>query len=357
MIEGNDFVNPYVQQGLEAVENYSPANPADLEAHTRAINAAMDQGYERQRIAALTGVEQLVSHDIFGQVHLSHIRHQEALLHRYVSLKDRIRQEHAKIDRVNQIYAAADGRSYEIMGENPEFERNEHARKVLFAASRLAAMPDRGIVSDLDGTLTRDDGYYPRTVPGTHISDTAMARVGTRRVMDKVFPAGWGQAVERFSDHFIAAGQNVPMLPGVDSLFRHIHRHGGTIDILTASMDPFVRGTLSQLDTHPLIRGVHSIQSDDVSSNYKHNRIKGIALENPDRALVYMGDSSSDNDLADPDMPIAFAFALEGGSFARKLESNNLIHFTFPSDHRVTLQTWIEIETLADMLRAPESNH
>ena len=327
----------YIERGFQAsgIKDGQFNNLNELEQHTHAVNDVMRQGYLRFEHDAKSGLLVPDTHDIYGFVDPSHTQHEQQLNDGIDSLQRSIDMRKTDLSEIMQAYALADVRAELFLQDRPEILNDEIEQAHYRAAFRIAALPGAArFVFDIDNTITVENPeypYYEKLVPGTEFADPYMAsHEKGREVFASVHPRGWAQVQDRLPETFQSVGSLVQLRPYMDELIGSLKDDGCSVEVLTAGMAPLAAGILGQLKkSGSRIDKVHSIRTDDVTSNYKALSLKHIALLSPDYPIAFVGDGSSDRPAAQKDVPAAVRYALAGGGFERALKETRQVYIPF----------------------------
>jgi 2-hydroxy-3-keto-5-methylthiopentenyl-1-phosphate phosphatase/mannose-6-phosphate isomerase-like protein (cupin superfamily) len=227
--------------------------------------------------------------------------------------------------------------------------RAQLTAQMIRAAMRLSSARD-GLhyITDVDGTVTDDNGYYGNYIPGTRIGDPHMDQHGGREAFAEAYPLSWQRLQEEYPEAFTEAAALVPIRPGAAELFQVLRDNDVPTTVLSAGMEPLIEGVMARIEGTERA-DIQSIRTDSVASNYKVDVITYRALNHPDTAVVFAGDGGSDKPLACPEMAnrIAFCMALGGGSFQNALQQEEMLHFPYEDHHdtRLWLQMITDIQT------------
>lgn len=223
-----------------------------------------------------------------------------------------------------------EGAKAKIMDRFAEADEQTHG---LDAFSRVRARLDKfqgkpGIVTDLDGTLTeitdQHDHLY-RYVPGSSVAEPILEAYG-REAFAHVFASTWQPVLEQAPSIFNSAAQGVKFRPGVDEFFARAKRNGMETLVLSANFRPFVEGVMAQIPAAEDVPIV-AVTADDLRATEKAIVLDHLAKQDPERALIYIGDGSSD--IGAITGTVACYVALEGSKFASELAERGVPFFQY----------------------------
>lgn len=223
--------------------------------------------------------------------------------------------------------------------------RAQLTAQIIRAAMRLSsAQGGLHYITDVDGTVTVDDGYYRNYIPGTRIGDPHMDQHGGREAFAEAYPLSWQTLQQAYPEVFTEAAALVPIRPGAAELFQLLRENDVPTTVLSAGMEPLIQGVMARIEGTERA-DIQSIRTDSVLSNYKVDIITDRALNHPDTAVVFAGDGGSDKPLACPEMAdrIAFCMALDGGSFQTALQQEGMLYFPYDDHHDTCL--WLQMIT------------
>ena len=281
------------------------------------------------------GVRAVVDHatELFSEAVLRHVGE-------FGQLPDHIKRHvdglHAGINSFAEM--VKDSSNYplgarEIIAFRNNLARSKSADSVSVIAERLSHSKGAIFVIDVDGTLTIDPDSYLRThVPGGRIAEPRIDKEG----IISVLPQTRADFVRDLPGVYYSVGRDpnyVKIRLGVREFFAGDHGIPGVShNILSASFEPFVRGVLDQAGAgQSKDLTVWAVTHNNVVPTAKSLVVQHIALSNPDKAIFYLGDGSSDASVVLPEAAelVAGYFALNRGSFERELKANRLPHVSY----------------------------
>lgn len=204
-------------------------------------------------------------------------------------------------------------------------------------AKRLAQFDEYRVVTDVDGTLTQNPSdYLTRLTPGSAIGEPMLQEHG-REHFARVFVQVWQPLLSHVPWQFRQGGRRVPLREGVADFFQTQKEQGRTVEIISANFRPFVEGVLDQI---PKAEGstIYAVDADSIVATDKGTILTDIALSHPEKAIIYVGDGSSDEAALDARDIVACYFALEGNSFEKRLQEEGLPYFSYRTYSDISLQ-------------------
>lgn len=248
------------------------------------------------------------------------------------------------------------------------------------AASEGAPMLDRVVarvnqfnsfaaVLDADGTITdpskesrlphsihrRPPGsghkpnYLTELIPGSEVAEPMLETAEGRNAFSKAFVKVWQPLLRDIPVGYYDAGTLAPLRDGVPEFFEYAHKEGDKIIMLTANFELTGRGILSQI---PHTQGIPviGITENSIIATAKEIVLFDKAHEEPNKALIYIGDGASDLPALKVKEYIACYFALDGSVLANALQKQGIPHFTYKNFHDV-IHTKKQIKTRLAQLR------
>lgn len=185
------------------------------------------------------------------------------------------------------------------------------------------------VVSDFDGTITKDpEKYLTRLIPGSIVAEEYLHENG-RESFPEIFPIAWAPSLDKDPATYREGGHQVELREGVNDLFKTMNEKGTKVTVLSANHHAFVEGGLDQLPDSKDVQ-VMAIRPDSILSTEKGGMLKFFAAEGGENeALVFIGDGASDLPTLDAKNVVSLYFALEGSTFAKQLEAKNATYFTY----------------------------
>lgn len=213
--------------------------------------------------------------------------------------------------------------------ENPDPRTNlSRARERL---RRFSGRPI--IISDLDGSMTTNPGDYLRPyIPGSRQAEDLL-EVLTRERFVEVFAGTWQPLLKQCPRLFKVVANKVKIREGVSDTIEFARANELKFAVLSANFMPFVLGTLERIPGAEDILTI-AVTPETTIADEKYLALRHLALSNPDRPLIYIGDGTSDIKAITPE--VAVFFGLEDASFAEVLKERGLTYFTYSSYHDVT---------------------
>lgn len=207
------------------------------------------------------------------------------------------------------------------------------------AAARFAQFERVQVATDADGTLTEEPNtYLEMLIPGSRPAEKMLKEQG-RENFHLVFPLTWQHGLRTTPGQYRIGGTQAPLRKGVREFFAYTQEKGIDVDVVTANMGHFVAGILDQIDTAPDELNLWAISENSILATDKATVIKNIAVQNPDGAVVFIGDGTTDLPALDAAPIVAVYFALRGSSFAGQLktlaEQGKVVYFEYDTFHDV----------------------
>ncbi len=203
---------------------------------------------------------------------------------------------------------------------------------------------------DVDNTITTSGTYLEATIPGSVLAEPMLQERG-RQDFPEVFVRTWRHvlAEDKGADILYEGGRShhVQIRKGVDNLFTHLRNEGIPRKILSANFKPFVDGVLSKtvLGSDPDLQ-IYTNTVNDISPTDKGAYLQAFAQSDTSRALIYVGDGSSDIPALEARNVVACYFALAGSEFAKALEEEHIPYFSYRDFDEIQLQL-VKLQTLA----------
>ncbi len=162
---------------------------------------------------------------------------------------------------------------------------------------------------------------YLRFIPGSALAEILLDKGGRER-FTAVFTGMWREILRQHPQLFQQAGLLAPLRDGVDAFFAN--RADAQTLILSANFQPVVQQIMSRI---PSAHGVPilGVTPDDLTATDKASMIKIIAAQNPDSAIIFAGDGSSDLCVFDDQITrgvLTAVFALNGKSLHRHAQKH-----------------------------------
>lgn len=82
----------------------------------------------------------------------------------------------------------------------------------------------------------------------------------------------------------------------------------------------------------------YAVDADNITSTDKGTLVRHLAKKGAERAVVYVGDGSSDFPALDAHELVACYFGLKDSKFADELAERGLTHFTYETSHDIRLK-------------------
>lgn len=202
-------------------------------------------------------------------------------------------------------------------------------------AARLGNL-DPYLVTDLDGTITEDPTQYLDKIPGSRIGEPFLAQKG-RDSFAEVHARVWQPLLRDAPTLFEKAGKHAPLRKGVDRFFQYANERELKQTVLSANFEPFVHNVITKIPTAEYV-SIYAVTADSITSTDKGTMIRHLAKTDPKRAVIFIGDGSSDIPSLEAQEYVACYFALENSSFAKALKERNLPHFTYRDFDDIRLQ-------------------
>lgn len=208
-------------------------------------------------------------------------------------------------------------------------------------AARIAMFANGGIeiVSDYDNTITDEsqirkvNGVKPGH-PGAVVADEVLGKhkdaLGFGDAYAGLYPPSFQRVAREFPEAFFENGRTTPLREGAPEFFQFLKAADIPMLFASANLEYTIWGTLSRFPHSEDVR-VWSITPDSITAVAKGAVIATEAIENPEKAIVYMGDGESDVPSLEARDVVAAYFALEGSQFARDLEAAGVLYFTYES--------------------------
>lgn len=171
---------------------------------------------------------------------------------------------------------------------------------------------------------------YLRFIPGSALAEVLLDKGGRER-FTAVFTGMWREILRQHPQLFQQAGLLAPLRDGVDAFFAN-HTADTQMLVLSANFQPFVEQVMHRI---PSARSIPTlgVTPDDLTVTDKASLIKIIAAQNPDSAVIFVGDGSSDMCVYDdPETRgvLAAVFALNGKSLHKHAQRHpDVITFAY----------------------------
>jgi 2-hydroxy-3-keto-5-methylthiopentenyl-1-phosphate phosphatase len=192
------------------------------------------------------------------------------------------------------------------------------------------------IVCDMDNTITDHSKQPKQGLVDHHLLGSAVfdPHLGPdRKYFPEVFAAGWQKLVTNYPEVFAHGGKLAVFRDGMPELLEELSQNQNThVIILTNNFKPYVKQVLSRIPGSEKFRSI-SITNNHILSTAKGDVLKVIAHKYPERALVYIGDGSSDIPTLSAKEVVAGYCALKDSSFEKELRQNNLVHVSYNTGH------------------------
>src|SRR5260221_1806850 len=197
--------------------------------------------------------------------------------------------------------------------------------------------------------------YLMPNVPGSEVLEQHFLDYG-RDNFARPFIENIQPYLKSHPELFHEGGRNAVVLrKGVVEFFTSLARKQTQRTILSANFKPFIEGGL--YDT-PLRydKGLRiiAITHDDISSKDKDTALKLLAADNPNNAIIYIGDGASDMKaaIAFKHHAIAGIFAFKDSDFDRELSTQEppIPHLTYTDFNEIGIQLQ-QAQYLAQQLR------
>lgn len=198
-------------------------------------------------------------------------------------------------------------------------------------ATKIRQFEGIQVVSDLDNTITdhskiKKEGPVDPTLLGSALADSLIG--SDRRYFPEAFAAIWESLIRDYGNVFYEGGQNAPLRDGMGELLRSLAGNQVRVSILSTNFLPFVAGCLDQIGVRQSVI-INAAKEGDITASAKGDMLKWLALTNPKKALLYFGDGATDLPTLEAKEAVSGYFALEGSTFARELQENNIPHLTY----------------------------
>lgn len=220
-------------------------------------------------------------------------------------------------------------------------------------AQRIALFRGVNVAIDFDGTITRDHKRYiedNEVIPGGRHAEPRLKTEGRSKFSDIYAETWWLLMADKVGVQiFREAAQQayreklILIREGVGRFFAYAKEIGAQSIIVSANHEPFVYGVLDQLLNVARIEevegtAVYAVSPDNMIAIDKATIVRHLALSNPDRALIFIGDGTTDIPALGASELIAASFALKGGDFAEELERRGLPYFSFTTFYDIINQ-------------------
>lgn len=203
------------------------------------------------------------------------------------------------------------------------------------AAMRVIMMGGKMLATtDLDGTLTEGDDHIKR-MP-TQVLEELLQSLGREGFLEASLAT-----VHRIRDVATTmrtiGSQFVSMRPGVGNFITYVNKQlDARPIILTANYMPFIQGALTNTpEANGNVR-VIGVTRQSLLSTHKGIVLQYLARTNPERAVFYCADGTTDEPATHAGDNIAFFFALKGGGFEDLCKKHNLLYFPYTTFDDVT---------------------
>jgi len=201
--------------------------------------------------------------------------------------------------------------------------------------ARMSKFPNGVVyVFDMDNTITDHsqqvkemDGLVDPHLLGSKVLDPHIGE--NREYFPEAYAAGWQQLVKEHPKTFADGGRMATMREGMPDLLDKLSsKENNRVTVLSSNFRPFVDVVMGKIPGSEKFR-VLSLNEKSVVPTSKGDMLKHIALQNPDKALVYVGDGGSDIPTLEASGVVAGYFALEGSSFKQSLDKRGLVNFGY----------------------------
>lgn len=257
-------------------------------------------------------------------------------------------QRHPDIVRKRLAAGVEDFRAYVEMGYKEELEQvatkyreadreSEGKSYEERLAARMGKFKNVILVTDFDGSVTENPAEYLEHIPGSVHAEPLLAQHPEgRHGFGDVFAQTWQPALEETPEAFHAPDAPVKITPGASDLFKMLKEESIPATVVSANFEPFVRHHMGKIEGTEDVE-IHGITHDSIVSSAKDAMLKFIAAKNPDSAVIFIGDGSSDEDAIEARDVVALYGARQGLGFQQKLESQAepVEHFTYNDYHDV----------------------
>lgn len=187
------------------------------------------------------------------------------------------------------------------------------------------------LVLDSDGTLTTNDRDYLKISPGNGVGDRLLDALGRDKFYD-VFASTWRMPLQMYPSLFYTVGkERAKLRPGVTEFIKVANEKVIPLTILSANFEPLVQGILDQIEGSETA-SLLAVTPDSILSTEKGACLNQLALNNPDNAVIFIGDGSSDIPAIEARENIGWFFAPEGSKFAQELERQKVRHHSTFTD-------------------------
>lgn len=187
------------------------------------------------------------------------------------------------------------------------------------------------IISDLDGTITSFNAPtppYERFFPANSLAEPIQLLDPNRINWVTTFITTWQPYLKEVPEVFEQAAEIAELRDGVNEFFYMSKTKGIPVTILSANMEPFVKGVLAKIEHARGIPHV-AVSHNDISATRKDLWITKLALSKPNHPVIYIGDGSSDAITINVNSLVGCYFALKDSSFEKALKDHGLPHFTY----------------------------
>ncbi|MDP2632688.1 MAG: hypothetical protein Q8P25_03120 [Candidatus Curtissbacteria bacterium] len=323
MTERNTGTSDGLPQGADLIglTEIDPYHPDAIQAHYN--NILRLTGW---LVRTHASAQQLQEH-LTGKVVMPHLRDAAETL--FAANKEFV--EGLQTPESQKLLARIKDR-YEIADQLPA--RTPEQR----AASRLAtSLHGIKIVSDFDGTITDEDviQMVDGVKPGFPVAFTfdvalqAVKDIEFKTALINMHPATFKPTITNYPEQYLNYGRISHLRNGVQESFTGFIEEDVPVRIITANAALSVKGTFERIPI-PHDFKIWGIEADSVISAEKAAVIQKEAVDDPERAVIYIGDGASDKAAIDAKDQIAFYFALKDSRFERELRrAAGALYFTY----------------------------
>lgn len=217
--------------------------------------------------------------------------------------------------------------------------------------ARLAQFEGASIISDVDKTITSTDNYLSK-LPASILAEELLANDPRGRdAFGEIFVHTWQETLRVHPEGFREVGRNAPLREGVKDFVRRTKESGIDLTFLSANFEPFVEGVLDQI---PDAEGTNylAVTPDSIIATAKGAVVEHTALENPKKAVIFIGDGKSDFPAIQAASKVGLYCALAESPFAEELEKEGLPFITYRDFNDIN----VKLEELGVLKPQAENN-
>lgn len=202
-------------------------------------------------------------------------------------------------------------------------------------AARIAAVNKVRFLIDVDGTLTSNPNYYLwETIPWGAIAEPQIQKEGQEKMIE-IYVKTKLPFLKDAGTMFKEAGQKseeVKIRRGVNNFFAGVNGPNSEYQIVSANFLPFIQGVLEQVPNAKQAGiKIWSVTERNAIALEKESIIRHVAQSNPDRAVIYIGDGSTDLPALMPKAAelVAGYFALKDSVFEKELKERSIPYLPY----------------------------